>query len=302
MDTVDRYTQLRISAVLCIFFGLVSYAFAAPAQAQFYPDSSRMRAQARTQNQNRVSMRLQNRPLQEAFGRISQVLRKNLIVDTALRSTTTLSFQDVDVMTALRAIAKTYDLGYHLTPSHLIIVPQKKTIGVEGKPTINTSKQNQARTALLKPVLKPVESTLENKMAKVESRDSRFENLARDLDAFMPQASSRKALKKLPSPRQLPETEEVTEDSQVSESGQEQLVQEAVSKVEEGPKTLASMTRISGITGAQGSRIAIVDFRGHSVVWKKGFKVDGVYEIQEIKADNLTAKNLQTGDTETLYF
>lgn len=299
MDTVDRYTQLRISAVLCIFFGLVSYAFAAPAQAQFYPDSSRMRAQARTQNPNRVSMRLQNRPLQEAFGRISQVLRKNLIVDTALRSTTTLSFQDVDVMAALRAIAKTYDLGYHLTPSHLIIVPQKSPRGFEGMPIINTSKQNQARTIPVKPDLKPIESTLENKIAKVESRDSRFENLARDLDAFMPQASSRKALKKLPVPRELNESKEELE---VSESEQEQLVQEPESKDEEGPKTLASMTRISGITGAQGSRIAIVDFRGHSVVWKKGFKVDGIYEIQEIQESNLTAKNLQTGDTETLHF
>lgn len=299
MNTVDRYTQLRISAVLCIFFGLVSYAFAAPAQAQFYPDSSRMRAQARTQNPNRVSMRLLNRPLQEAFGRISQVLRKNLIVDTALRSTTTLSFQDVDVMAALRAIAKTYDLGYHLTPSHLIIVPQKSPRGFEGKPIINTSKQNQARTAPLKVDLKPIESTLENKIAKVESRDSRFENLARDLDAFMPQASSRKALKKLPVPRELNESKEELE---VSESEQEQLVQEPAPKVEEGPTTLASMTRISGITGAQGSRIAIVDFRGHSVVWKKGFKVDGIYEIQEIQASKLTAKNLQTGDTETLHF
>lgn len=299
MDTVDRYTQLRISAVLCIFFGLVSYAFAAPGQGQFYPESSRMRAQARTQNPNRVSMRLQNRPLQEAFGRISQVLRKNLIVDTALRSTTTLSFQDVDVMAALRAIAKTYDLGYHLTPSHLIIVPQKKTIGFEDKPAISPSKQEQARKVPAKSDFKPAESTLENKVTKVESHDSRFENLSRDLDEFIPQVSSRKALKKLPVPRELPEPKE---ELQVSEPEQEQLFQEPVSKMEEGLKTLASMTRISGITGAQGSRIAIVDFRGHSVVWKKGFKVDGIYEIQEIQESNLTAKNLQTGDIETLHF
>jgi hypothetical protein len=65
---------------------------------------------------------------------------------------------------------------------------------------------------------------------------------------------------------------------------------------------VATQYRISGITGNQDQRMAIVEYQGESRLWKIGTQIKSGFQVQSILEDKIVLINPQTGSQKSVSF